>query len=179
MKLIKGYNLENLNVFALLFQTGYLTITDIDSQDLFIEYTLNYPNNEVKQAFTTYLFTAFTNNRLDEIQPATKKLRIYLQNDDIEGFINLIRALFAKIPYNLHIKKEAYYHSLFYMVSVLMGVEIDLEILTDKGRIDGVLEFDNRIYLIEFKYAEDGINMESLTNKAIKQRQKLWRTIFK
>ncbi|WP_069472940.1 ATP-binding protein [Candidatus Marithrix sp. Canyon 246] len=164
-----GYNLENLNVFALLFQTGYLTITDIDSEDLFIEYTLNYPNLEVKQAFTTYLFTAFTNNRLDEIQPATKKLRIFLQNDDIEGFINLIRALFAKIPYNLHIKKEAYYHSLFYMVAVLMGVEIDLEILTDKGRIDGVLEFDNKIYLIEFKYAEKGTKMDSLTNKAIAQ----------
>jgi hypothetical protein len=55
------------------------------------------------------------------------------------------------------------------MVAVLMGVEIDLEVLTDKGRIDGVLEFDNQIYLIEFKYAEDGTNMDSLTNKAIKQ----------
>ena len=31
------------------------------------------------------------------------------------------------------------------------------------------MEFDNQIYLIEFKYAEDGTNMDSLTNKAIKQ----------
>ena len=73
-----SYNLESLNVFALLFQTGYLTISEIDSQELFLEYTLNYPNLEVKQAFITYLFESFTQNRLEEIQPAAKKLHRYL-----------------------------------------------------------------------------------------------------
>jgi hypothetical protein len=67
-----SYNLENLNIFALLFQTGYLTITHIDTQDMLTEYTLNYPNFEVKQAFVTYLFESFTNNGLEEIQPAAK-----------------------------------------------------------------------------------------------------------
>jgi len=43
-----SYHIENLNVFALLFQTGYLTITHIDTQE-FSEYTLNYPNFEVKR----------------------------------------------------------------------------------------------------------------------------------
>ncbi len=167
--LFDSYNIENLNIFALLFQTGYLTITEINQKSRTIQYVLNYPNFEVKQAFMTFLFNSFTKNDLGDIQPAAEDLRDYLENDDIEGFINIIRALFAKIPYTLHIKKEAYYHSLFYMVAVLMGVEIDLEILTDKGRIDGVLEFDNKIYLIEFKYAEKGTKMDSLTNKAIKQ----------
>jgi len=164
-----SYNLESLNVFALLFQTGYLTISEIDSQELFLEYTLNYPNLEVKQAFITYLFESFTQNRLEEIQPAAKKLHRYLPEEDLEGFMNIIRALFAKIPYPLHIEQEAYYHSLFYMILVLMGVEIDLEVLTDKGRIDGVLEFEDKIYLIEFKYAKAGSNMARLTNKALKQ----------
>ncbi|EDN66100.1 hypothetical protein BGP_2463 [Beggiatoa sp. PS] len=44
-----SYNIENLNVFALLFQTGYLTITHIDTQEDFAEYTLNYPNFEVNR----------------------------------------------------------------------------------------------------------------------------------
>ena len=44
-----------------------------------------------------------------------------------------------------------------------------MEILTDKGRIDGVLEFDDKIYLIEFKYAKTGKNMARLTNQALKQ----------
>ncbi len=85
--------------------------------------------------------------------------------------MNLIRALLAKIPYLLHIEQEAYYHSLFYMISVLMGVEIDLEVLTDKGRIDGVLALEDKIYLIEFKYGKAGTKMETLTKQAIKQIQ--------
>jgi hypothetical protein len=163
-----SYNLENLNVFALLFQSGYLTITDIDTQD-FIEYTLNYPNFEVKQAFVTYLLESFTNNGLEEIQPAAKHLRQSLQAGHLEGFINIIRALFAKIPYPLHIEQEAYYHSLFYMILALMGVEIDLEVLTDKGRIDGVLALEDKIYLIEFKYGKAGTQMDTLTKQAVKQ----------
>jgi hypothetical protein len=166
-----SYNLENLNLFALLFQTGYLTLTEIDHTGRRPQYILNYPNLEVKEAFITYLFANFTENGLEEIQPAAEDLRYYLQTDDLERFMNLIKALFAKIPYLLHIEQEAYYHSLFYMISVLMGVEIDLEILTDKGRIDGVLPLEDKIYLIEFKYGKAGTDMESLTQQAIKQIQ--------
>ena len=166
-----SYNLENLNIFALLFQTGYLTLTHIDKTGRTPQYILNYPNLEVKEAFITYLFASFTQNGLEAIQPAAEDLRTYLQTDDLEGFMNLIRALLAKIPYLLHIEQEAYYHSLFYMISVLMGVEIDLEVLTDKGRIDGVLALEDKIYLIEFKYGKAGTKMETLTKQAIKQIQ--------
>ena len=55
------------------------------------------------------------------------------------------------------------------MISVLMGVEIDLEVLTDKGRIDGVLTLEDKIYLMEFKYGKAGTKMDTLTKQAIKQ----------
>jgi len=77
--------------------------------------------------------------------------------------------MFARIPYNLHMPAESYYHSLFYMILSLMGVKIDLEVLTDRGRIDGVLEFDDKVYLIEFKYGEPGSKMEKLLEKALLQ----------
>lgn len=167
-----SYNLENLNIIALLLQTGYLTVTKIESQEFYQEYTLNYPNLEVKQAFLSYLFESFTQNKLETIQPTANKLHRYLQQENLEEFIKLIRSLFAKIPYPLHIQEETYYHSLFYMILVLMGVEIDLEVLTDKGRIDGVLVFEDKIYLIEFKHGKTGTKMDSLINSAIKQIQK-------
>ncbi|KHD04755.1 hypothetical protein PN36_28790 [Candidatus Thiomargarita nelsonii] len=151
-----SYNLENFNVFALLLQTGYLTITQIDKKARTPQYILNYPNFEVKEAFTTYLFETFTNNELEEIQPAAENLRTYLEEENLDGFMNIIRVLFAKIPYPLHIL-------------VLMGVEIDLEVLTDKGRIDGVLAFSDKIYLIEFKYGKAGSQIDSLAKKALKQ----------
>ena len=46
------YDLENLYINALLFQTGYLTIKDYKRK----QYTLGYPNMEVKTAFTEMLF---------------------------------------------------------------------------------------------------------------------------
>ncbi len=55
------------------------------------------------------------------------------------------------------------------MISVLMRVEIDLEVLTDKGLIDGVLALEDKIYIIEFKYGKAGTKMDTLTNQAIKQ----------
>jgi hypothetical protein len=164
-----SYNIETMNIFALLFQTGYLTITSIDKKARMPQYILNYPNFEVKEAFITYLFESFTENELGKIQPAAKILRRHLQEENIDGFMNIIRALFAKIPYPLHIEQEAYYHSLFYMILVLMGVEIDLEVLTDKGRIDGVLALSDKIYLIEFKYGKAGSKIDSLAKKALKQ----------
>jgi len=56
------------------------------------------------------------------------------------------------------------------MILVLMGVEIDLEVLTDKGIIDGVLELDDKIYLIEFKYGKADTKMENLIDKALEQK---------
>ncbi len=73
--LFDSYNLENLNIFALLFQTGYLTITEINQKSRTIQYILNYPNFEVKQAFMTFLFSSFTKNDLGDIQPAAEDLR--------------------------------------------------------------------------------------------------------
>ena len=167
-----SYEIDNLNIFSLLFQTGYLTITHIEqSARLLRQYTLNYPNLEVKEAFITYLLASFTQNRLDEIQPAADDLITYLREERLEAFINLMTALFAKIPYPLHIQQEAYYHSLFYMILVLMGVEIDLEVLTDKGRIDGVLSFDDKVYLIEFKYGKKGTQVDTLIEQALWQIQ--------
>lgn len=52
------------------------------------------------------------------------------------------------------------------MILALMGATVTLETLTDKGRIDAVLEFDEIIYIIELKKGapEDGM-------KQIKKRR--------
>jgi len=164
-----SYDIENLNVYSLLFQTGYLTISYIERDEGFTIYTLNYPNKEVRHSFNTYILEGFTENPRDEIEPKARKLKRALKKDDIEEFINIIKSMFARIPYNLHMPAESYYHSLFYMILSLTGVKIDLEVLTDKGRIDGLLEFDDKVYLIEFKYGEPGSKMEKLLEKALLQ----------
>lgn len=55
------------------------------------------------------------------------------------------------------------------MVLALMGIDLDLEVLTDKGRVDGILECKDKVWLIEFKYGNTGTKMQILTDKAIRQ----------
>lgn len=162
------YDLDQMNLLALLVQTGYLTIKTVRDDEGRI-YTLHYPNTEVKNAFLTHLIASFTTNQLGEIDPLANRLRRALRGERLDEFMNILRAMFAKIPYPLHIPQEAYYHSLFYMILELMGVQVNLEVLTDKGRIDGVLELEDKIYLIEFKYGAVGSQMDALTTHAIQQ----------
>jgi len=167
--ILDSYDLENLNIYSLLLQTGYLTISSIERDDDFYIYNLTYPNKEVRTSFNTYILESFTENPRDEIEPKARRLKRALRKDDIEEFINIIKSMFAKIPHTLHIERESYYHSLFYMILTLLGVKIDLEVLTDKGRIDGALEFQDKIYVIEFKYGKPESSMDKLLEKAIKQ----------
>ena len=50
-----------------------------------------------------------------------------------------------------------------------MGGEIDLEVLTDKERVDSVLALDDIYYLIEFKYGKSGSDINDLTSQALTQ----------
>jgi hypothetical protein len=171
-----SFILENINIVALLFQTGYLTIKDIHKTRSGVIYRLMFPNQEVQHAFLTYLAGAFLSKE-ENIQPEAARLQHSLQTEDMSLFMAILRSLFARIPARLHMAAESYYHSLFYMILVLMGVRIELERWTDKGMIDGILELNDKIYIIEFKYADAG-NMDALTGKAITQidRKKYFET---
>lgn len=52
--LLQTYDLDNLAIIPLLYQTGYLTIKDSESDAFGTLYTLSYPNNEVRHSFLTY-----------------------------------------------------------------------------------------------------------------------------
>jgi len=51
IKSMTTYNLENLAPEVLLFQTGYVTIKEVRNG----AYILDYPNQEVKQAFIDHI----------------------------------------------------------------------------------------------------------------------------
>jgi len=107
------YELENLRPEALLFQTGYVTIKDVDE----ILYTLSYPNHEVKISFLQHLFASFT-RELDG--PQSSKFMLlsrYLKNESLNDFFETINSIFASVSYTLKTQKnEAYFHTLFYLM---------------------------------------------------------------
>jgi len=166
-----NFEISQLNLHSLLFQSGYLTVKQVESLPLEATclYHLGFPNAEVKDALLNYLLAEYAEYEVTTLQPLSLELKKTLQQESLEDFMTLLRSLFAKIPYTLHVDQEAYYHSLFYMILSLLGVEIDLEVLTDKGRIDGVLVLAKQIYLIEFKYGRAATNLTALTTAALTQ----------
>ncbi|MFK7908573.1 MAG: AAA family ATPase, partial [Chitinophagales bacterium] len=160
---------EQIPLEKLLYETGYLTINKLErvmDDDL---YTLNYPNYEVRHSFNTFILSAFSLDRKDTIRSKGTLMKKALFETDKDRFLQILRSLFGGLPYQHRGQaSEAYYHGLFYLVLSLLGVRSTLEGSTDKGRIDCVLEMNDKVYIIEFKYGEKG-TMGYLLKQAMNQ----------
>ncbi len=61
-------------------------------------------------------------------------------------------AIFASIPYALEIKRdEAYFLTAFFLMMRASGIDARSEVLACDGRIDLLMEFEDKIHIIEFK----------------------------
>jgi len=148
----ESYDIENLDTFPLLFQTGYLTIK---SEEEFGIFTLDYPNKEVKESMLRHLIGTFRDDSPARTTPIVIKLRKAFLENDYKKIITIINSLFKSIPSHIFIKeKEAYYHSVVFLVFQYLGQFIDAEVNTSDGRIDAVVQTDTHVYIVEFKLDE-------------------------
>ncbi len=142
------FELEKLKPTALLFQTGYLTIKAVEGKI----FTLGYPNQEVKSAFTESLLLSLAEDAEEGMSSYVLRLANYLRDKDFDAFFEAMIAIFASIPYDIESKRdEAYFHTLFYLMMAASGADARSSILTCKGRIDLAVFFPDTIYIIEFK----------------------------
>lgn len=163
--------IRNFPLVPLLFQTGYLTVAKVEMEGVNRRFILDYPNEEVRHSFLTYIAAAFVEKDEFEIQPEALELRDALREERPQDFIKRLQSFLADIPARLHIPKEAYFHSLVYMMLRLTGVRLLLEKETSTGRIDAVLEFPDKVYIIEFKFGTGSRikNVKTLSRNALAQ----------
>ncbi len=147
-----SFDVENLEIPSLLFQTGYLTIKKITVKKLEETYHLSYPNKEVRDSFLTHLFGAYVQQKMTFSTRLLERVNDALEADDMDAFVREMRSLFASIPYNIFIGRlEAYYHTIIYLILKLTGASVKVEDPTNIGRIDAVVEARKKIYIMEFK----------------------------
>ena len=146
-----AYDVERLEVLPLLFQTGYLTIRDAfrDGQDWL--YRLGFPNREVEQSFNVYLVDSYTQVPKELAQGHLAAMARALRATDIEELFRRLRIFFADIPYDIQLADEKYYQTVFYLLFRLIGIRLQVEVRTESGRIDAVVETDSTIFIFEFK----------------------------
>ncbi len=144
------FELRRLDIYSLLFQTGYLTIKEYDAESG--RYYLSYPNEEVRVSLLSNLLEAYSHRVQSETGSLIFGMEDSLKSGDMESFIQALRSLFASIPYQIFIDQlEYYYQSVIYIALKLVGVRLACEVQTHRGRIDAVVETKERIYVMEFK----------------------------
>jgi hypothetical protein len=136
-------------VVALLFQTGYITLKERTSDEV---YRLSYPNYEVKKSFLRHILRYMNDNKEDASY--VKRMYRSLVDGNVDRFMDLMKSFFAGIPYDISDRvrdREQYYQSLMYLVLALLGVDVRGEVRTNRGRIDLVVDTGNVVWVIEVK----------------------------
>ncbi|MEE1214680.1 MAG: PD-(D/E)XK nuclease domain-containing protein, partial [Bacteroidaceae bacterium] len=146
------------NPIAILYQSGYLTIKDYDKR--FGTYTLDYPNEEVKEGFVNFLLPYYSYSKSTRHTTIISQFVISLEKGDAERFMQLMQGLMADIPYELIRDLENHYQNVMYIITKLMGLYIQAEYRTSRGRIDLLVGTDKYVYIIELKL--DGSAEEAL-----------------
>ncbi len=149
------FEIENIELAGILFQTGYLTIKKKEGE----YYILGYPNHEVRQSWFEHLLAMLNDARIQSNNSILWRMKAALTEGQTETFMLLLKEIFAGLTYQQIERKESYFHSIFYLTVKLLGMEIESEVLTSFGRIDVVIKTRDYIYITEFKL---GTAMEAL-----------------
>lgn len=157
-KTLGSVDANNMSAIPVIYQSGYLTIKDYDSE--FKMYTLGFPNEEVAEGFAMFLLPCYTAIRSDQTAFDIKNFVLDVRKGNTEQFLKRLRSLFADTPYELVKNLENHYQNVLWLLFKLMGFYVQAEYHTSEGRIDLVLQSPKFCYVMEFKL--DGTAEEAL-----------------
>ena len=171
--LVSTFDVGEIGIDALLFQTGYLTITSDERVGPKTLYTLDYPNLEVRHSLNNSLLRHVAGRGLQTWQVGRDLCRL-LADNDFDGFADHMRAFFAGIPCQWQVKPElaryeAWYAGMLYACFRAIGVDLRVEDSSARGRADMVLLHGGQVFVLEFKMARDGEDAEAATFRAMTQ----------
>ena len=157
-ELLSAFDVHHIGTEALLFQTGYLTITAEERLGGEALYRLGYPNREVRQSLNRVLLRHLVQDAAQQTANSIRLVRL-LEAHDAAGLRELFSAFFASIPYQWYTNNdiadyEGFYASVFYSYFAALGYEITVEESSSHGRLDMAVRAAGHVYLFEFKVAE-------------------------
>ena len=156
--LLSAFDVDHVGTEALLFQTGYLTITGEEKLGGMPLYRLGYPNREVRQSLNEHLLRHLVQDAEGQTVNSMRLAHL-LTAGDCAGLKELFHAFFASIPYEWHTnndiaKYEGYCASVFYSYFAALGYQIVVEESSSHGRLDMAVRTGGHVYLFEFKVME-------------------------
>ncbi|MBV5299875.1 MAG: ATP-binding protein [Rhodoferax sp.] len=156
--LLSTFDVDTMSIEALLFQTGYLTIDSVRRLPGMTQFTLCYPNLEVRSSLNGALLERFSHDpaRQSDLAPQLYDLLLAC---DFDGMKRLFTAFYFSIPNQWFINNdiadyEGYYASVFYSYFAALGLDVDCEKSSNVGRLDMAVRLNGQIFLFEFKVVE-------------------------
>ena len=163
----KNYDPDSKNMLPVIYQSGYLTITDYDkSRNL---YTLDFPNREIEEGFLNVLLKKFVNVPEDDLGLAIENICEALSAQNIDRVLSIIQAAIADLP--TVVKKdmcENYYESITHLIFRLTGFPVVSELQSVAGRSDIIVTLKDSVFIFELKM-DKGQDFEKVATEALIQ----------
>ncbi|MCS7036277.1 MAG: AAA family ATPase [Saprospiraceae bacterium] len=152
------FDFENLDVIAAMFQTGYLTIQKAEGSGMDAWLTLGYPNAEVRYSFEQHLLSHFAAQPPTSVSHQLYALRKALDHLDPDAFVAHLKTFFAAIPFDAAPPNsrppqtwEGFFQALTFLLLRALGLDVQAEVASAKGRSDAVVRLPGSIWVMEFK----------------------------
>ncbi len=154
-ELLGRFDVDGIEPETLMFQTGYLTILERIWEFETYRYRLGYPNREVRVSLPRAVLNRYVPDIMAKERTRDRIARA-LKQDDPAALEPAFQAFFASIPHDWYRKNnlagyEGYWASLVYCLFAALGVETRAEESSNQGQVDLVIEYQGRIWLLEFK----------------------------
>jgi hypothetical protein len=165
------FDIENLTLVPLLFQSGYLTVKS--SNRMTGEYLLGYPNLEVQESMYEHLIDELAHNpsRLNTGRTIQDMQHAFVKND-LDEVRDILEAILSDLPYEVFDRKsEGLYHGLVHLIFNYLGIYAQSEVHSSKGRADAIVETSTHVYIFEFKFDQSAeAALEQILAKAYADR---------
>lgn len=139
--------------FALLYQSGYLTIRNYDK--VTDSYTLGIPNKEVRVGLMDNMLPTLSQKGSTENSSLILKLYSAFSKGDYRAFFETLTSYMAGIPYpeaGEELKrKECFYETIIYVVFSMLNRYVQTQVKTARGRVDILINTSDAIYVMELK----------------------------
>lgn len=169
--ILNAFDVERIDIIALLWQTGYLTFDKEIVRNNRITYKMKVPNLEVKDSLYALFFDYLVDRSVDRVGTESRVLDC-IDSKDTAGMVEGFKSMFAAIPYHNYTNSpigsyEGFYSSVIYTFLSALGYVTIAEDVTNRGRIDLTLKTETSIFIFEFKVDKP----EEEAMKQIKERK--------
>jgi hypothetical protein len=160
-QLLSAFDVEHIEPEALLWQTGYLTLTERRITPAGTPaYVLGLPNQEVRTALNAALRATWITPELERIlQQSIWEIYDMLTHGDAAALHEHFQRLYTSIPTDWYRKSpiaqyEGYFASVFYSHLASLGLPMVAEDTSLQGRLDLMLRAGSTVWLFEFKVVD-------------------------